>query len=76
MRRVQRPGGRLLVLDFARSPLAPMRLVEGVLAPFTERSRFSLLREPLDYIAAAGFAVEHVDRFRLGVIEEVVARRP
>jgi ubiquinone/menaquinone biosynthesis C-methylase UbiE len=76
MRRVLRPGGRLLILDFCRSPLAPVRWLEHALAPFTERSRFSLLREPLDYIGAAGFTLEHVDRFRLGVIEEVVARKP
>jgi hypothetical protein len=41
----------------------------------TARSRFSLLREPLDYIGTAGFTLEHVDRFRCGVIEEVVARK-
>jgi ubiquinone/menaquinone biosynthesis C-methylase UbiE len=76
MRRVLRPGGRLLVLDFARSPHLPVRLVERALRPLTARSRFSLLREPLEHISAAGFAVEHLDRFRCGVIEEVVARKP
>ena len=75
MRRVLRPGGRVLILDFARSPLAPVRWVEQALAPLTARSRFSLLRDPLDYLQAAGFALEHVDRFRLGIIEEVVARK-
>ena len=33
------------------------------------------LRDPLDYLEAVGFVLEHVDRFRLGVIEEVVARK-
>jgi ubiquinone/menaquinone biosynthesis C-methylase UbiE len=76
MRRVLRPGGRVLVLDFARSPIVPVRWLEQALAPLTRRSRFSLTRDPLDSLVAAGFTVEHVDRFRWGVIEEVVARKP
>jgi ubiquinone/menaquinone biosynthesis C-methylase UbiE len=84
MRRVLRPGGRVLLLDFARSPIAPVRWVEQVLKPLTARSRFSLLREPLDYFGVAELAVEHFDRWRCGVIvnrfrcviEEVIARTP
>jgi ubiquinone/menaquinone biosynthesis C-methylase UbiE len=84
MGRVLRPGGRVLLLDFARSPVAPVRWVAQALKPLTARSRFSLLREPLDYLGVAGLTVEHVDRFRCAVIvnrfrcviEEVVARKP
>jgi ubiquinone/menaquinone biosynthesis C-methylase UbiE len=76
MRRVLKTGGRLLLLDLARSQIAPVRCVERAVAPLTARSRFSLLRDPLDYLKAVGFTIEHVDRFRLGIIEEVVARKP
>jgi hypothetical protein len=73
LRRVLKTGGRF---DLARSQIAPVRCVERVVAPLTARSRFSLLRDPLDYLKAVGFTIEHVDRFRLGIIEEVVARKP
>jgi ubiquinone/menaquinone biosynthesis C-methylase UbiE len=83
MRRVLRPGGQVLLLDFARSPAVPVRWVERALKPLTARSRFSQLREPLDYLGVAGFMVEHIDRFGTVVIvngvrcliEEVVARK-
>jgi ubiquinone/menaquinone biosynthesis C-methylase UbiE len=75
MRRVLKPGGRVLVLDFARSPILPVQWFERAVAPLTARSRFSLVRDPLDYLDAVGFTIEHVDRSRLGVIEEVVARK-
>ena len=75
MRRVLKPGGRLLLLDMTRSPIAPVRWFEQALAPLTARARFSLLRDPLDYLEAVGFTLEHVDRFWLGVIEEIVARK-
>jgi ubiquinone/menaquinone biosynthesis C-methylase UbiE len=76
MRRVLQPGGRVLLLDFARSPIAPVRWFEQVVVPLTARSRFTLLRDPLQYLEAVGLTIEHVDRFRLGIIEEVLARKP
>jgi ubiquinone/menaquinone biosynthesis C-methylase UbiE len=76
MRRVVKPGGRVLLLDFARSPITPVRWFEQAVAPLTARSRFALLCDPLEYLETVGFTIEHVDRFRLGIIEEVVARRP
>ena len=75
MCRVMKRGGRLLILDMARSPIGAVRRLEQLLEPLTAKSRFTLMRDPLDYLDGLGFTVEHLDRFRCGVIEEVVARK-
>jgi ubiquinone/menaquinone biosynthesis C-methylase UbiE len=76
MRRVLVPGGRLLVLDMARSPLRPVRWLQQAVEPLTTRSsRFSLMRDPLDYLGKVGFVIDRHERSRGGVIEQVVARK-
>jgi ubiquinone/menaquinone biosynthesis C-methylase UbiE len=75
--RVLRPGGRLLLLEHVRSPVAPVRLVQRVLEPLTVRFEADhLTREPLDHLAAAGFEAEEVERSKWGIVERVAARKP
>jgi ubiquinone/menaquinone biosynthesis C-methylase UbiE len=74
--RVLKPGGRLLLLDHVRSPILAVRLLERLLDPPLRRfAGCDLMRDPLDYLGAVGFAVESCRRSRLGVILEVVARK-
>jgi ubiquinone/menaquinone biosynthesis C-methylase UbiE len=74
--RVLKPGGRFLLLDHVRSPVAPVRWAERLLGPVVSRfTGVHLLRDPLDYLGATGFTVERCRRTRWGVIEEVVARK-
>ena len=76
-RRVLRPGGRLLLLEYVRSPLLPVRLLQRLLDPLFVRCYGDhLLRDPLDHLAAAGFIVERVERSKGGMIERLVARTP
>lgn len=71
-----KPGGRLLLLDHVRSPLAPVRWLERLLDPLMAQfTGVHLLRDPLDYLGAAGFTIERCSRSRWGVVEEVVARK-
>lgn len=76
-RRVLRPGGRFLLLEHVRSPVLPVRMVEGLLDPLAVRTQCDhLLREPLDHLVREGFDIEVVERSRLGLVERVVACVP
>jgi ubiquinone/menaquinone biosynthesis C-methylase UbiE len=77
MRRVLRPGGRLLLADHVASSApwarAVQRLLELVTVPLGEEH---FLRRPATYLPAAGFVVERQERFKLGIMERLAARKP
>jgi ubiquinone/menaquinone biosynthesis C-methylase UbiE len=75
--RVLRPGGRFLLMEHVRSPSLPVRAVERMLDPLSVRFQGDhLLRDPLDYLASAGFDVERAERSKWGIVERVAARKP
>src|SRR5918997_6446372 len=64
-RRVLRPGGRFIVLDFVGSPLLPVRTLQHLLGPImVQRYAFHPLREPLEALDAAGLVVDRLERSR------------
>ena len=74
--RVLRPGGLLLLLEHVRSPVRPVRMLQRLLDPcFVRFGGDHLLRDPLDHLAATGFAVERLERSKAGLVERVAARR-
>ncbi|SFB60718.1 phosphatidylethanolamine N-methyltransferase /phosphatidyl-N-methylethanolamine N-methyltransferase [Amycolatopsis marina] len=77
MRRVLRPGGRLVLADHVVSTSAPVRLIQRLLELVSiplggEHFR----RRPINDVTAQGFAVERQERFKLGIVERLVARKP
>ena len=75
--RVLRPGGRLLLLEYVRSPVRPVRAVERVLEPlFVRFMADHLLREPLDYLPGVGFEIDDVQRLKWGIVERLRAHKP
>lgn len=77
MQRVLRPGGRLLLADHVVSTVWPVRglqrLAEVVTVPLGGEH---LLRRPSEHVRALGFEIQDQQRFRRGIVERLVARKP
>ena len=77
MKRVLRPGGRLLLLDHVRASSKVWLAVQRVLEPLSRRfSCEHLLRRPLEHVVAEGFEVEQRERSKGGIVERLSARKP
>jgi ubiquinone/menaquinone biosynthesis C-methylase UbiE len=77
MRRVLRPGGRLLLLDHVAGMPRWLRALQWLLEAGTRRATGEhQLRRPLLQVQAEGFQVEPRERSKLGTVERLVARKP
>lgn len=77
MKRVLRPGGLLLLVDHIAGGAWPMRAVQRLLEVVTVPLQGEhFLRRPLHQVRAEGLSVERCERFKLGLIERLAARRP
>ena len=74
--RVLRSGGRLLLLEHVRSPIAAVRILQRLLEPlFVRFWADHLLRDPLDYLASEGLELERVERSAWGIVERLSVRK-
>jgi ubiquinone/menaquinone biosynthesis C-methylase UbiE len=77
MKRVLRPGGLLLLADHIAATLGPARAVQRLLEAITVRIEGEhFLRRPLDHVRAEGLVIEGQERFKLGIVERIAARKP
>ena len=77
MKRVLKPGGRLILVDHIRSAVKPILWGQKLLEPISVRSDGDhLTRRPLIHVKEAGFEIETRDRMRAGILERLVASKP
>lgn len=77
MVRVLRPGGRLILVDHVASSSwvarSMQRLLELVTVPLAGEH---FLRRPLHHLQARQLEIQQRQRFKLGLVERLVARKP
>lgn len=77
MARVLRPGGALILVDHIRSSSRIARGVQRALEAVTvPLGGEHFLRRPLTKVGDRGFEIEQVQRFKLGLVERILARKP
>ncbi len=77
MVRVLRPSGLLLLADHVASSAWPVRALQALLEAVTVRTAGEhFRRRPLHQVRAMGLQVERRERFKLGIIERLTARKP
>ncbi|WP_456236146.1 class I SAM-dependent methyltransferase [Haloechinothrix halophila] len=77
MVRVLRPGGTVILVDHVEGSSRLVRGVQWVVELITvPLGGEHFLRRPLHKVRAHGFDVEWVQRFKLGLVERLVARKP
>jgi len=75
MKRVLRPGGKLLLIDHVPSTTRLWRDIQWLLEQVTLRVEGEhMLRRPLELVRAEGFEIERAERLKAGIVERVAAR--
>jgi ubiquinone/menaquinone biosynthesis C-methylase UbiE len=76
MKRVLRPGGKLLLIDHVPSTMRLWRDVQWLLEQVTLRLEGQhMLRRPLQHVRAERFEVERAERLKAGIVERISARK-
>jgi ubiquinone/menaquinone biosynthesis C-methylase UbiE len=76
MTRVLKPEGKLILVDHVASTSRSARVIQRALEVFTvPMASEHFLRRPLTKVVDRPFAIERSERFKLGLVERIVARK-
>jgi ubiquinone/menaquinone biosynthesis C-methylase UbiE len=75
MKRVLKPGGRLILVDHIRSSVPPIFWFQRLLEVVSNKGDH-MTRRPSLHVERAGFEIQDRDRLRAGVVERLVAVKP
>jgi ubiquinone/menaquinone biosynthesis C-methylase UbiE len=77
MKRVLKPGGKLVLVDHIRSSVKPVYWLQKAMEFFSVRADGDhQTRRPLEQVRAHDFQIEERDRFKLGIVERLAAIKP
>lgn len=77
MKRVLKPGGRLILVDHIRSAVKLIYWVQRAVEFVSSRTEGEhMTRRPSLHVKVAGFEVHQRDRLRWGIVERLVALKP
>lgn len=74
MKRVLKPGGRMILLDHVRSSIAPIFWLQWLYEFIPSRTKGEYMtRRPSLHVMADDFEIEARERFKAGIVERLVA---
>lgn len=77
MKRVLKPGGRLILVDHIRSSVKPLFWLQWFIEFVPSRTKGEYMtRRPALQVAAANLDIQARDRLRMGIVERLVALKP